>query len=361
MKDKTILVLGPNIDMEIHGGIVTHMKMLSALSKIDDADYNLEFFTIGKRKFVGEGLSKREIISDFFHYLLLVRNKKINLVHINLSMLNNSILKNFIILLSAKIFLKKTIIQFHGGDIKKVSWFFKILLSWMVKFANKILVLTDEQAKIRKYLMTKNQEKVKKIPNFIDVENFKCRKQFHLQKVTFLFVGRVITEKGVFEMVKAAQKLYQQNLDFQINIMGDGPDLNNFKDIIIKNHLEKYFIFHGFVKNESVKERIFNNSDILLLPSYYDEGFPYVILEAMSNSMPVIATDAGAISDIIEENVNGFLISKQNANMLFERMKFFILQKEKIEFLGLNAFNTIKSYYSLNSMKIYFTEIYKSE
>ena len=92
---KQILAIGPNLDMKVHGGIVTHMKTLETLS-INTDKFIIKFFSIGKKAYVGERLSKINIIVDFFKYLMILKNKDIAIVHINASMKNRSVLKNFL-------------------------------------------------------------------------------------------------------------------------------------------------------------------------------------------------------------------------------------------------------------------------
>ena len=358
MKLKKVLVIGPNTDMAVHGGIVTHMILLALLSRNRQFEFYLDFFTIGKKVYVGEKVNIGKIFSDFGRYIYLLAQNKFKIVHINASMKNYSILKNLVILIFAKLFFKKCIFQFHGGEPVDISKFFRFYLMLIVNLSDKILVLTDNQIKIKKYLRKTKWGKIEKIPNFIDADYSNLEKCFSLKKPNFLFTGRIIREKGIYEIVAAVKKLSKENLIFSVNIMGEGPELESLKKVVKKLDLDRYFLFYGFVKDNAIKKNIYLDSHVMVLPSYYKEGFPYAILEAMLFKMPIISTQVGAIPDMIENQFNGFLIPERSVSALFEKMRYFILNTQTIELMGLNSFNLVNSKFSLENMSLRFTRVY---
>ena len=357
IKYKKVLVIGPNTDMVVHGGIVTHMKLLALLSGNRHFEFYLEFFTIGTKVFVGEKSTINKIFSEFVQYIYLLAQNECKIVHINSSMINKSILKNLVILIFAKFFLKKCIFQFHGGEPADISKLFKFYLRLIVNLSDKVLVLTDDQIKIKQYLKEVKRGKIEKIPNFVDTNYSISEKDINLKRLNFLFVGRIIREKGVYEIVEAVKKLSKEDFIFSISIMGDGPELENLKKLVKNLDLDRYFVFHGFVKNDGIKRNIYLASHLMVLPSY-KEGFPYAILEAMSYKMPIISTKVGAISDMVEHDVNGFLIPERSVSPLVEKMKFFILNTKEIESMGSNSLNLVNSKFSLEVMRVRFTSVY---
>lgn len=359
MKRKEVLIVGPNVDMIIHGGIVTHMKLLLSFANDKDYDFNLQAFTLGERKVVGEKITMYKLLTSYLEYIWKLLTKKIKIVHINSSMKNGSIIKNFFVLLISKIFLKKCIFQFHGGSPDDISRHFIFILKFIISLADKILVLTDDQMNIKHYLNESEWTKIEKIPNYIKIRNVNLSNRKHDTKVHFLFVGRVIKEKGIYEIIKAAKKLIDNDLDFQVDIMGDGSDLKEMKQVVNKLELQRYFQFHGFVTNDVKKDNLYSTSNIMIFPSYYKEGFPYTILEAMLFKMPIVSTKAGALADVIEDNKNGFLIPFQNHEILAEKMKYFILNLKDIERMGSHSLSLINTKYSTEIMKQKLTNIYQ--
>ena len=119
-------------------------------------------------------------------------------------------------------------------------------------------------------------------------------------------------------------KFEENNFDFRINIVGDGRDLDKMKSLVSSKNLQNYFSFFGFVTSSKLKDEIFELSDIMIFPSYYKEGFPYVILEGMLFKLPIISTSVGSLADIVEDGESGFLIAERNEYELEKAMRYFI-------------------------------------
>jgi glycosyltransferase involved in cell wall biosynthesis len=107
------------------------------------------------------------------------------------------------------------------------------------------------------------------------------------KSLKILFLARLEKEKGIFELLKACQSL-SYNFKFNLIIAGRGSAEAEAKDFVNKNQLNSYVEFIGWVHGPD-KIKIFENSDILVLPSW-NEGFPNVIIEAMAAKLTVITT-----------------------------------------------------------------------
>lgn len=127
---------------------------------------------------------------------------------------------------------------------------------------------------------------------------------------TFVFVGRVVTDKGINELVEAFDKISLQKKELKLIIVGDQePELDPLHEstlqILVKN---KNIVSVGFQKDIRPYLSI---SNVLVFPSYR-EGFPNVIMQAGAMGLPVIATDINGCNEIITHEKNGFLIPKKN-------------------------------------------------
>jgi glycosyltransferase involved in cell wall biosynthesis len=127
---------------------------------------------------------------------------------------------------------------------------------------------------------------------------------------TFVFVGRVVSDKGINELVEAFDKLTLCTKKLKLILVGeqesDLDPLNRTTLGILKKN--KQIIEVGFQKDIRPYLEI---SNVLVLPSYR-EGFPNVIMQAGAMGLPVIATDINGCNEIIEHGVNGILIRKKN-------------------------------------------------
>jgi glycosyltransferase involved in cell wall biosynthesis len=95
---------------------------------------------------------------------------------------------------------------------------------------------------------------------------------------------------------------------------------------------------------------VFNNVRLLVLPSH-SEGLPNVVIEAMACGTPVLATDVGAIPDIIEDGDNGFLLKSSDPNLIAERITGLLGDPSRLESVGANASSFIERRFSLEATR----------
>jgi glycosyltransferase involved in cell wall biosynthesis len=111
------------------------------------------------------------------------------------------------------------------------------------------------------------------------------------------------------------------------------------------NDIQDRVYLAGHVRGDQ-KTRLFASSDILVLPSH-TEMLPMVIIEAMAAGMPVIATPVGAVPDMIEDGVNGFLVPVGDHNMLAERILYLSRHPDKRAEMGQNNLRKFNQEYSV--------------
>ncbi|MFN3917701.1 MAG: glycosyltransferase family 4 protein [Flavobacteriales bacterium] len=146
---------------------------------------------------------------------------------------------------------------------------------------------------------------------------------------TFLFVGRDDKIKG-FEVIRKIVESNFKNLEIKLNVVG------------IEGVNSEKTTFFGLVKDEQNLKEIYSQSDILLMNSY-SEGMPTVILEAMAQGKPIIASDVGAIKELVGED-NGMLFDSGDVNGLISSIFWFhSLDKKKRYHLGENSLIKVKT------------------
>ncbi|MEP7196294.1 MAG: glycosyltransferase family 4 protein [Saprospiraceae bacterium] len=177
----------------------------------------------------------------------------------------------------------------------------------------------------------------------INTEYFQPNKKISSVK-RFLFMGRLLKEKGIVEFIEAAQILSRQNPDLRFRIVGNNYGVKDEKLDNLLNGLREHssFEFLDFT-NDPKKE--YEESDCFVLPSFR-EGMSKSLLEAMAMSRLVIATKVPGCQEAIQEDVNGFLSIVGDRESLLKNMKRVIeLDMESIEQVCNNARNTIQTYY----------------
>lgn len=166
----------------------------------------------------------------------------------------------------------------------------------------------------------------------------------------FLFVGRLSEEKGIEILLNAFK-----DLPFLLKIAGDGPLRKRVVDA------ERQFSNISYLENLSnseVREEL-RKAQALIFPSVWYEGMPMTILEALSNSTPVIASNLGAMTSLIIDVYNGFHFEPGNVDNLKEAIsRFNSLSIGEKQQMGINAYENYKSHYSPELQLGYFEAIY---
>lgn len=135
--------------------------------------------------------------------------------------------------------------------------------------------------------------------------------------ISFLFASHANKNKGLLDIIEAAALLRHRE-DFCVYIIGDGNATRLGKELIEHYQLTNV-IWLGW-KERSEVIRWLDRSHIFTLPTYHDEGFPNAILEAMARGLPVISTDAGAITDSVIHGRNGYIIPPRSPEALSRAM-----------------------------------------
>lgn len=133
-----------------------------------------------------------------------------------------------------------------------------------------------------------------------------------------LFLSRIVKEKGVFELADACAGLTESFPGLRLDIAGEGPDLHEFNLYITRKGYD-FVAFHGNVTGEE-KNCLFSEASVFCLPTYYGEGLPITIIEAMYFGLPIITTGAGGIAEIFKDNENGLLVKPRDIDDLKEKL-----------------------------------------
>lgn len=149
---------------------------------------------------------------------------------------------------------------------------------------------------------------------------------------SFLFVGRVMKDKGVEEFFEAASKVKQEYPNVKFNIVGfvDGDCEKSLKDA----ERSGLITYHG---RQATAKPFYENCDAIVLPSYH-EGMANVLLEAAATGRAIIASDIPGCRETFDEGVSGFSVKPRDAKSLHEAMvKFIRLSPEEKQKMGLKG------------------------
>ena len=155
---------------------------------------------------------------------------------------------------------------------------------------------------------------------------------------TFIFVARLLAEKGIHDYIAAAKIVKNKYADSKFIVLGsiDKEALGALTEAELKQFTEANIVeYPGHVNN--VPEWIANSS-VFVLPSYYREGVPRSTQEAMAIGRAIITTDVPGCRETVVDGVNGFLVEKWNPEALAEKMIYFIENPEEIKKMGYESY-----------------------
>ena len=141
-------------------------------------------------------------------------------------------------------------------------------------------------------------------------------KDFECKRNRITFIGRVDAQKQPDHLIKAFKLIHDNREDAVLRIVGDGSLIERTKDDIKKLGLDDSVIFDGIRKD---MEKVYAESDVVILTSSY-EGMPNALIEAIGCGIPVVSYDCPiGPAEIIEDGVNGFLVSQDNIEEMAQK------------------------------------------
>ena len=150
------------------------------------------------------------------------------------------------------------------------------------------------------------------------------------------FSGRLSPEKGISTLVEAVKL----NPELQFAAAGAYDKIENLENTVPDN-----FRLLGYCGPDDLA-RFYNNARAIVLPSVWFEGFPTVLVEAMLHRKPIICSDIGGLSDIVDDGVTGFLVKPGDAQDLAEKMKILWDDPELCKKMGEAGRNKAMTEYS---------------
>ena len=201
-----------------------------------------------------------------------------------------------------------------------------------LRYATKVFFLNNDDMVELTKLGAVNKHKAVVIGGIgVDLQNWQyCEPP--LSPITFIMVGRLLKEKGVYEYIEAAQRVKQLYPGVRFLLVG-GTDDNpgSIPSAYVRSMVSKGILeWPGKVSN--VQDYL-RESSVFILPSYR-EGVPRSTQEAMALGRPIITTNVAGCRETVEDGVNGFLVPPRNVNALVDAMTRLIENPQLITIMG---------------------------
>lgn len=186
----------------------------------------------------------------------------------------------------------------------------------------------NAQAFVRRRILSAKKEVVLSGAG-INLEEYRYRQYPDNEKVHFLYLGRIMKEKGMDELFGAVEQLRKDGCEFVLDLVGFFED--EYKKQVEQLQNEGVVRFYGFQENP---KPYYAQTDCVVLPSYH-EGMSNVLLEAAASGRAIITTDIPGCREAIDNGKSGMLCKVKSTESLYKAMKRFTeLSREKRELLG---------------------------
>ncbi len=282
--------------------VLTYRPLMNDVSwKLFESRNNLKIFRIPWIRGLFNKLLKYPILEFlylvtglFFVLPIFLISEKYNCIHAH------GLASSFVSVIWGKIFNIRVIISTHSVYQFPKSGFYRKTVTQIFKNANKVLCLSEQSKKEIIDLGVK-KDRVEKFTYWIDLQKFhpinKSKAKDRLKwtnKFIVLYVGRLVPEKGLPELLEATKKTSDQ---ITFAIIGSGQMSNKLSQLSQKN-----IKFIGPVSQDNLPV-YYSAADLLIVPSTHEEGFGRVIIESLACGTPVIGANRGAIPEAMTEEV----------------------------------------------------------
>lgn len=229
-------------------------------------------------------------------------------------------------------FRKKIVYHIHGGGFKEFSSKHKYTVKKTLSKADIIIALSESWKKFfeEKFDCTH----VVIVKNIIDIPI--PRQLTRTATIHFLFLGYLDKNKGIYDLLTIISKHHHELTGHFILHIGGNGETDKVCHFIQQSHLDNLVKFEGWVSGNK-KQELFSLADVYILPSYH-EGLPLSVLEAMSYKLPIISTIVGGIPEIVENGVNGFLVTPGDQSTIFDRIMTLINDKMQRNSMGESSY-----------------------
>jgi glycosyltransferase involved in cell wall biosynthesis len=224
--------------------------------------------------------------------------------------------------------------------------------AWLTYEAWKVICCSDYMVSHVRWAFGLPEDKLVMVPNGVNTEVYaghgedlrEFRSKFALpEEKIVLFVGRLVYEKGVHVLVNAVPKVLEK-ANAKFIIVGNGYMKEQLSGLVKSRGLAHKVLFTGFVDDETLR-KLQRCADVSVVPSLF-EPFGIVALEAMAARSPVVVSDTGGLSEIVEHDVSGVKVYVNDPDSLAWGINRVLTDNGFANWLRTNAFKKVQEKYN---------------
>ena len=237
-------------------------------------------------------------------------------------------------------------------EIRRRGFVDKILFNVFIRRALRSAQFVLTAGPQNKALASKYNRNVELVVPMLNVgpADLKCKNTYKLNSPPrMLFISRLEQAKGIFEAIQAVLELKKQGTRVELHVVGAGKESieNELRNIAKESPSE--IILHGKISNRHDLHQMYIDSDVMLFPSYYPEGFPRVLYEAMAFGLPIISADIAPLREFMTHKVNCIKVAAKDSPALVDAIALVLKDDELRAGIGRTGFGFAKKLLTKNA------------
>lgn len=254
-----------------------------------------------------------------------------------------------------------------SGSAKKINLVPKVMTRLMkLGFDNThgvvIFQNSDDEAELTNLGVVNEETNIVRLKGSgVDLNDFSVEDFPDFKTIKILFPTRMVWEKGVAELKEASEILkkdYQHNIQFVLAGLADEENKSGVSKEYLTNWSDGTYV--KWIGYQPKMAPVYQNSHIVILPSYYREGMPKTLLEACASGRPIITTNSIGCKECVDDNENGIMIAPKSASAIVNAIKQLVDHPEKIVEMGKNSRVKAEREFDVDHVIAKHMEIYNS-
>ncbi len=281
------------------------------------------------------------ILSNAWALVKVAKQFKPDVIYFNSRLEFIAGMRDYITIRMFRLFYRKPVcilLKSHGSDIdvlhSKQRLLSKTILPYLQKHITGWLFLSSEERRLvvnagflpeQRVFVTKN---IVRNTHFKHDSSFKERHHIPADSKVLLFVGRLIKEKGIYEVLEGFARLDASSKKAVLVVVGWGAEEAELKQLTEHLNIADCVIFTGFIPEQDVVS-YYANSDVLVFPTYFPEGFPMALFNSVAAGLGIVTTPIRAAADYLRSPDNCLWAEGQNSKSVYQSLKA-LLNDEKL-------------------------------
>lgn len=257
-------------------------------------------------------------LEDIGKAITKLAKTKPDIMYVATTLDERALVRDVFLLLAARWSRAAKVLKMHGSKTTLLTesghYIYKYMTKLLIRLSDAILLLSNDELLIWRHFEPRG--KYYRVDNpFVPLNAAEVDTKLHdadCRSVNpkLLFVGRLIKAKGIFDLLHALP-IVLQHVDCHLLIAGDGEEIEEIRRWIQEARLENSVTLLGYVKAELLSD-CYRSSSVFVLPTYFGEGFPTAITEAMSFGLPIITTPIRGARDHLQDGINGLFVQPRS-------------------------------------------------